>query len=198
MNINFPDREPDEVEGISVTTQGRRDPGLLAIDERQDTWGNPYYWLAFERRRSTTQEGTDLWAVYSGRISVTPLCLDLTHQAMRERLARGAGDVGWVSASARNPTRGGAWDCRVTGFALAQPTPPAASTLPVPRSAKSRSRQDFAAKPSQSRVNRQRRGKRGNALRLQGPASTTRDPRFVNGLLTTSPLMIRGSTRCAQ
>jgi 5'-nucleotidase len=71
-----------------VTRQGRRDPGLLNIDERADTWGNPYYWLAFERRRSSTQEGTDLWAVYAGMISVTPLYLDLTHQGMRETLAK--------------------------------------------------------------------------------------------------------------
>ena len=91
MNINFPDREPDDVVATVVTTQGKRDPGLLQIDERHDTWGNPYYWLAFERRRSTTQEGTDLWAVYSGRISVTPLFLDLTHQSMRETLKRALG-----------------------------------------------------------------------------------------------------------
>jgi 5'-nucleotidase len=91
MNVNFPDREPDEVEGTAVTRQGRRDPGLLSIDERRDTWGNPYYWLAFERRRSATEEGTDLWAVYSGRISVTPLCLDLTHQRMRELLGKAIG-----------------------------------------------------------------------------------------------------------
>jgi 5'-nucleotidase len=88
MNINFPDREADAIAGVAVTTQGRRDPGLLAIDERHDTWGNPYYWLAFGRRRSTTQEGTDLWAVYSGHISITPLFLDLTHQPMRERLSQ--------------------------------------------------------------------------------------------------------------
>jgi 5'-nucleotidase len=88
MNINFPDREPDAVAGVEVTTQGRRDPGLLAIDERQDTWGNPYYWLAFARRRSSAGEGTDLSAVYAGRISVTPLFLDLTHHALREALTR--------------------------------------------------------------------------------------------------------------
>ena len=86
MNINFPDREPDNVAGTMVTVQGRRDPGLLNIDERHDTWGNPYYWLAFARRRSATEEGTDLWAIYSGRISVTPLFLDLTHQGLREAL----------------------------------------------------------------------------------------------------------------
>ena len=86
INVNFPDREPDKVEGTMVTVQGRRDPGLLAIDERQDTWGNPYYWLAFERRRSNAKEGTDLAAVYAGYISVTPLFLDLTHHGMREML----------------------------------------------------------------------------------------------------------------
>lgn len=86
LNINFPDREPEEVAGTMVTTQGRRDPGLLNIDERHDTWGNPYYWLAFERRRSNAKQGTDLAAVYAGYISVTPLFLDLTHQGMREAL----------------------------------------------------------------------------------------------------------------
>jgi 5'-nucleotidase len=91
MNINFPDREPEEVAGTLVTVQGRRDPGLLQIEERHDTWGNPYYWLAFERRRSSAAEGTDLAAVYAGYISVTPLFLDLTYQAMRERAGRALG-----------------------------------------------------------------------------------------------------------
>lgn len=86
MNVNFPDREPENIAGTMVTVQGRRDPGLLQIDERRDTWGNPYYWLAFERRRSAAQEGTDLAAVYAGYISVTPLFLDLTHQGMRQAL----------------------------------------------------------------------------------------------------------------
>src|SRR5262245_15242339 len=34
MNVNFPDREPGEVAGTMVTVQGRRDPGLLQVDER--------------------------------------------------------------------------------------------------------------------------------------------------------------------
>jgi 5'-nucleotidase len=91
MNVNFPDREPEAVAGTLVTVQGRRDPGLLHIDERRDTWGNPYYWLAFERRRSSAVEGTDLAAVYAGYISVTPLFLDLTYQAMRQQLAHALG-----------------------------------------------------------------------------------------------------------
>jgi len=87
MNVNFPDRAPDDVEGIEVTTQGRRDQQLLGVEERHDTWGNPYYWLGYAKRRSNPARGTDLWAVYNGWISVTPLSMNLTHQVTREKLA---------------------------------------------------------------------------------------------------------------
>ncbi len=79
MNVNFPDREPDDVVGLAGTDQGRRDQDLLNIVDRLDTRGNPYYWLGYRRKRSNPAEGTDLWAIYSGRISVTPLDLNLTH-----------------------------------------------------------------------------------------------------------------------
>ena len=66
-------------------------PGLLSVEERHDTWGNAYYWLAYRRSRSEPPEGTDLWAIQSGRISVTPLSMQLTHTpslaGLRERLA---------------------------------------------------------------------------------------------------------------
>ncbi len=79
MNVNFPDLPPDRVAGTRVTTQGRRDPGMLHIDQRKDPWGTPYFWFGFERRKSNPAEGTDLWAIYRGFTSVTPLHLDLTH-----------------------------------------------------------------------------------------------------------------------
>lgn len=88
MNINFPDCTADVVAGIAVTRQGKRDQNLLLVDERRDTWGNPYYWLGFERRRSNPAEGTDLWAIYNNRISVTPLYMNLTHAEMHARLRR--------------------------------------------------------------------------------------------------------------
>ncbi len=87
LNVNFPDRTPEDVAGIAITRQGERDPRLLTIDHRMDTRGNPYYWIGFERQKSHPAEGTDLWAVREGLISVTPLCLDLTHRATCERLA---------------------------------------------------------------------------------------------------------------
>ncbi len=87
ININFPDREPDDVEGIHISEQGKRNQDLLKIEDRMDTRGNPYYWLGFERRRSKPDKGTDLWAVYEGWISVTPLFLNLTHEESKQKLA---------------------------------------------------------------------------------------------------------------
>jgi len=87
LNVNFPDVEPDEVSGVEVTVQGKRDQSLMLIHERQDGRGEPYYWLGFERRRSNPAQGTDLKAIYEGRISVSPLHLDLTHHPMVVRLS---------------------------------------------------------------------------------------------------------------
>lgn len=86
MNVNFPDKAPNDVKGILSTTQGRRDMDLLGVEERRDTWGNPYYWFNYERRRSQTTEDTDLWAVYNGYISVTALSMNLTDVPMRQKV----------------------------------------------------------------------------------------------------------------
>ena len=92
MNVNFPSCEPGAVKGTVATLQGQRDPGLLRIEDRFDTRGRAYYWIGIERRHAEPPEGTDLWAVRSNCISVTPLCLDYTDQATRKRLARVLGE----------------------------------------------------------------------------------------------------------
>ena len=87
MNVNFPDREPDDVKEIEVTVQGRRDQHNLHAEQRHDLRGQPYYWLGFAGKLSDPALGTDLRAIYDGRISVTPLHMDLTHHDTRERIA---------------------------------------------------------------------------------------------------------------
>jgi len=79
LNVNFPDREPEDVQGIEVTAQGKRDQDYLRIVDRTDARGKPYYWLGFNRQLSEPEKGSDLWALREGRISVTPLHLNLTH-----------------------------------------------------------------------------------------------------------------------
>lgn len=92
LNINFPDREPDDIEGVVVTEQGRRNQAALTIEDRMDTRGNPYYWLGFQRERAKPVEGTDLWAIYTGRISITPLNLNLTHRDVASDLSKALAD----------------------------------------------------------------------------------------------------------
>ena len=80
VNINFPDRTPDKVEGVRVTAQGKRDQATLAVEERTDPRGNPYFWIGFRRILSNPPQGTDLRAIYDGFVSVTPLHLNLTEE----------------------------------------------------------------------------------------------------------------------
>ncbi len=90
LNINFPDCRPEELQGIEITRQGRRDQNNLTVDERIDARGRPYYWLGFHRERGNPAAGTDLRAVFDKRISVTPLHLNLTQveaiEALRSKL----------------------------------------------------------------------------------------------------------------
>lgn len=88
MNINFPDRPPDAVDSVRVTEQGTRDQSMLKVDERVDARGQTYFWVGFKRVFGDPPLGTDLHAIAEGRISVTPLHLNLTEARERERLAR--------------------------------------------------------------------------------------------------------------
>ena len=86
LNINFPPLSPGEVKTVQVTTQGQRDQSMLRLDERVDARGRTYYWVGFKRVFSEPEIGTDLHAIAHGRISVTPLHLDLTALQEKQRL----------------------------------------------------------------------------------------------------------------
>lgn len=86
MNINFPDREPENVAGIEIVAQGKRDLQTAIMDRRIDMRGNPYFWIGFRRVRSNPPQGTDLHAIYHGAIAITPLHLNLTEQRVLETL----------------------------------------------------------------------------------------------------------------
>lgn len=86
FNVNFPPVEADAVKGVNVTRQGKLDYAL-GIEERHDGRGFPYYWLKFGRQAGPEIERSDIAAVQSGYISVTPLQLDLTDHILREKMA---------------------------------------------------------------------------------------------------------------
>jgi 5'-nucleotidase len=87
LNVNFPDCEPDEVAGVAISVQGRRDNQFLNIDARVDGRGNPYFWIGFAKSTQEPGHGSDLEALIQRKISVTPLRLDLTDEPTLTRLA---------------------------------------------------------------------------------------------------------------
>ena len=84
MNVNFPDCAPDDIAGIEATKQGHRDAVQLFAEERQDLRGGRYYWYGFTGELSDPPAGTDLRAIYDGKISITPLHLSLTDFEARD------------------------------------------------------------------------------------------------------------------
>ena len=83
LNINVPDLPLSKVAGIEVTRLGNRhkaEPVVRTLDPR----GQPVYWVGPPGGEQDAGPGTDFHAVRCGRISVTPLQVDLTrHGALK-------------------------------------------------------------------------------------------------------------------
>ena len=88
ININFPDPKSGKVGGIEVTRQGFRDNFNIHFERRTDLRGGDYYWMGFHKEAAGTPEGTDIRTVYDGKISITPLHIDLTHERALADLKR--------------------------------------------------------------------------------------------------------------
>ena len=78
LNVNFPNRKVDNIKGIQITTQGVRDYRDV-LDKRIDPFGRPYYWIGgVEPSGDVKAEGTDIWAIYEGFVSITPIHVYMT------------------------------------------------------------------------------------------------------------------------
>lgn len=90
LNVNIPNL-PYEALGQPVATRlGRRhqaEPVIKALDPR----GREIYWIGPPGACKDAGEGTDFHAVAQGRISMTPLQIDLTHKMQLDLLAKALG-----------------------------------------------------------------------------------------------------------
>ncbi|MCB1057754.1 MAG: 5'/3'-nucleotidase SurE, partial [Acidobacteria bacterium] len=73
LNVNLP---AGDIRGVSFTRLGHR-VYKQSLVEKLDPRGRKYYWIA-GTPEWTPEEGTDHEALVNGRVSVTPLHLDLT------------------------------------------------------------------------------------------------------------------------
>lgn len=81
VNVNFPPVTGADVRGIRVVRQGFHDYARGSVVEGTDPRGFRYYWFGLHGIEHTPGSDTDLEAIAGGFISVTPLQIDLTHEA---------------------------------------------------------------------------------------------------------------------
>jgi len=85
LNINIPNLPLNKIKGIKIATQGKRiyeEP----IVEKTDPRGKKYYWIGGNELDSVIIENSDIEAVKSGYVSITPIKLDLTDYNFIEKL----------------------------------------------------------------------------------------------------------------
>ena len=88
LNVNIPNRPYEELKGFAATRLGKRHQSEDVI-RMNDPYGRPMYWIGPAGAAKDSSEGTDFHAVAHGMVSVTPLQIDLTHQALLGALKKG-------------------------------------------------------------------------------------------------------------
>lgn len=97
LNVNFPQCNVNEVNGVEVTSQGNRETDDLVLWKKE----NNLFRIGLQRRLGESSKPknnilnkpidgvmTDVVALTSNKISITPLHLDLTHAASIEILRK--------------------------------------------------------------------------------------------------------------
>lgn len=85
LSVNVPGPKeattPEAQFCYQVTRLGER-PYREQVEHRTDPRGHTYYWIGGPLAPTQEPPGTDVYAIHRGHVSVTPLGLDLTHQAL--------------------------------------------------------------------------------------------------------------------
>ncbi|HEX9017128.1 MAG TPA: 5'/3'-nucleotidase SurE [Chloroflexota bacterium] len=85
LNVNVPNVGRADIKGVAVTRLGKRIYRDKLI-ERQDPFGRNYYWIGGDEPGGNADEGTDIWALANGYISITPIQMDLTNYRLLDKL----------------------------------------------------------------------------------------------------------------
>lgn len=90
LNMNVPNKPPEEIKGFMLTRRGiRRYTEKFTC--MKDPHGKDYYWIA-GKIEDVLEEGTDVTAVAQGYISLTPVHMDMTQYELLESMrSSGAG-----------------------------------------------------------------------------------------------------------
>ena len=83
LNVNVPDVSWDELGGMGVTRLGKRHKAESVV-KTTNPRGQTVYWVGAAGAAQDAGEGTDFHAVANGRVSITPLQMDLTRYSQMD------------------------------------------------------------------------------------------------------------------
>ena len=88
LNVNMPDAEPTEVEGVEITVPGNR--AFVEGAEHEVVGRREHYWIKHNRvnTESDAEVGTDVWAMQHNRVSISSISPLLTDGIPITRLRR--------------------------------------------------------------------------------------------------------------
>jgi 5'-nucleotidase len=75
----------EQIKGVEITRLGKRVYRDVLV-ERKDPRGRNYYWIGGEPPHGVAEQGTDFTAITDGKVSITPIHLDLTNHRLIEKL----------------------------------------------------------------------------------------------------------------
>jgi 5'-nucleotidase len=82
LNVNVPNICGEDLGPAMLTRLGRREY-INSLERREDPRGRSYYWFSGEPQECDCAEGTDIGAIQSGRVSVTPVHFDMNFRGER-------------------------------------------------------------------------------------------------------------------
>ncbi|MFT3804400.1 MAG: 5'/3'-nucleotidase SurE [Burkholderiaceae bacterium] len=81
LNVNIPNLPYSSLAGWEATRLGKRHPSEEVIEGRTPR-GDTVYWIGLAGGIKDKSVGTDFHATANGRVSITPLDIDLTHDSL--------------------------------------------------------------------------------------------------------------------
>jgi 5'-nucleotidase len=93
LNVNFPGIAAAEVTGVALVPQGHYDLQSTEIHQRMDVRERAYYWIGLRRHETVPPQDSDLGAIHAGKISVTPLHLNLTEHEVLRKMRESLGQI---------------------------------------------------------------------------------------------------------
>lgn len=92
LNVNVPDLPYDQLAGYEATRLGHRHKSEPVV-RAQDPRGRPIFWVGPAGAEQDAGPGTDFHAVRQGKVSITPIQVDLTRYDALDKVA------GWLAGT---------------------------------------------------------------------------------------------------